>query len=118
MGARGAGAVLGSASMDNLTHSLVGVALAHVALPDTAPRTRRGVFLAGGVLAANLPDIDLLYVGITPPPLGYLLHHRGHTHTLVGLVAQGLLLAVACRLVPPLWRLVAGASRRMWALLA
>ena len=104
--------------MDNLTHSLVGVALAHVALPDAAPRTRRGVFLAGGVLAANLPDIDLLYVGITPPPLGYLLHHRGHTHTLVGLVAQGLLLAVACRLVPPLWRLVAGASRRMWALLA
>jgi len=104
--------------MDNLTHSLVGAALAGATLPGGAARSRRRVFLAAGVLAANLPDADLLYVGITPPPLGYLLHHRGHTHTLVGLVAQGLVLAAACRLVPPLWRLVAAASGRMWALLA
>jgi inner membrane protein len=104
--------------MDNLTHSLVGAALAHLALPEGAARAPRRMFLAAGVVAANLPDIDLLYVGVTPPPLGYLLHHRGHTHTLVGLAAQGLALAAACRLVPPLWRMVAGCARRLWALVA
>lgn len=103
--------------MDNLTHSLVGAALAHLALPEDATRPQRRLFLAASVVAANLPDIDLAYVGITPPPLGYLLHHRGHTHTLVGLVAQGALLALVCRVVPPLWRLVAGQRARMGALI-
>ena len=83
--------------MDNLTHSLVGAALAQAVLPAGAPAPQRRLLLAVGVLSANLPDVDLAYVGITPPPLGYLLHHRGHTHTLVGLLAQALLLAAACR---------------------
>jgi inner membrane protein len=35
-------------------------------------------------LANNLPDIDAVYTWITgPKPLGYLVHHRGHTHTLL-----------------------------------
>jgi inner membrane protein len=46
-----------------------------------------------GIVAANLPDVDLLYTGVTPEPLGYLLHHRGHTHTLLGLLVQGAALA-------------------------
>jgi inner membrane protein len=103
--------------MDNLTHSLVGAALAHLALPEDA-RPHRRLFLAAGVVAANLPDIDLAYVGITPAPLGYLLHHRGHTHTLLGLLAQGALLALLCRAVPPIWRRVAGHGSRMGALVA
>ncbi len=83
--------------MDNLTHSLVGVLLARAALPWVG--SLRGALWAG-ILASNAPDIDLV---LTPffedPRLGYLVHHRGHTHT----VAVGLLLAAG---VTPLarWR--------------
>jgi len=99
--------------LDNLTHSLLGGALAELALPAGAARTTRRVFLALGVVASNLPDIDLVYTRITEPPLGYLLHHRGHTHTIVGLVVQALLLAGLCLLVPAIRRLDAEARRRL-----
>ena len=36
--------------------------------------------MCAGVIAANAPDIDLLYNGVIEQPLGYLLHHRGHSH--------------------------------------
>ena len=38
-----------------------------------------------GVIAAELPDADLVYSGpvLGIGKLGYLLHHRGHTHTIV-----------------------------------
>ena len=41
--------------------------------------------------ANNLPDFDFVYTGITQPArLGYLLHHRGHTHTIpVALALSG-----------------------------
>lgn len=81
--------------MDNITHSLVGAVFAEMAMPERAPRAMRGLFFAAGVLAANAPDLDLIYVGITEFPLGYLLHHRGHTHTVVGLVAQAVVLGIA-----------------------
>lgn len=50
-------------------------------------------------LANNLPDIDIVYTWITvPKPLGSLLHHRGHTHTLlIGLALAWLLAFVAWR---------------------
>jgi inner membrane protein len=70
------------------------------------------------VAAANFPDLDLLYYGITPPPLGYLLHHRGHSHTVLGLVPQALLLGLACGLLPPLRRAAPSARGRLWALIA
>ena len=82
--------------MDNLTHSLVGATLAELALPAGAPRAMRRTFFVAGVVAANLPDADLVYTRITPAPLGALLHHRGHTHTVAGLVALGLAMAVVC----------------------
>ena len=66
---------------------------------------------AGAVIAANLPDIDLAYTWITPPPLGYLLHHRGYTHTVAGLLA----LAVALPLAMRLWPAVRGSSSRALA---
>lgn len=34
------------------------------------------------VLANNAPDIDSAYASLLTRPLGSLLHHRGHTHTL------------------------------------
>ena len=104
--------------MDNLTHSFAGAALAELALRDgTTPAPRR-LFLAAGVVASNFPDADLLYVGITPPPLGYLLHHRGHTHTVVGLLAQFALLALLCYLLPAIRRLADADRTRLLALIA
>ena len=52
-----------------------------------ARRTGRSAFrnaaYAASAIANNIPDIDPVYTWITkPPPLGSLLHHRGHTHTL------------------------------------
>jgi inner membrane protein len=104
--------------LDNLTHSLVGAALAQVALRDGDPPARRRLLLGAGILAANLPDLDLAYVGITPPPLGYLLHHRGHTHTVLGLLGQGLAVAFLCRLIPPLRRLAAAGPARFWSVVS
>jgi inner membrane protein len=98
--------------MDNLTHSLLGATLAEIALPREA-RTARGVFMAVGIVAANLPDIDVAYTWITPEPLGNLLHHRGHTHTVVGLIGLGLLLAAVAALVPAGRRLAPALRRRL-----
>lgn len=100
--------------MDNLTHSLIGLALGELAdraLPaDPDPqraRTRRRVLLATGALASNFPDLDLVLTPLLAPPLGYLLHHRGHTHTLLYALPQiALLLGL-------LWLLWPGARRLM-----
>lgn len=62
--------------MDNLTHSLVGWALAETGLKH---RTRKG--LAACMLAANMPDIDVLFGRVPWAPLAM---HRGFTHGLVG----------------------------------
>jgi inner membrane protein len=83
--------------VDNLTHSLAGLIVGDAAL---ALRRRYGapiaphyptVALTTAVLANNLPDFDFLYVGITGTRLGYLLHHRGHTHTLAAVPLLALL---------------------------
>lgn len=62
--------------MDNLTHSLVGWALAETGLKL---RSRKG--LAACVLAANMPDIDVFLSWARWEPLAT---HRGFTHGLVG----------------------------------
>ncbi|WP_404481256.1 metal-dependent hydrolase [Novosphingobium sp. BL-52-GroH] len=62
--------------MDNLTHSLVGWALAEAGLKR---RTRKG--LAACVLAANMPDIDVFFGWAAWAPLAM---HRGFTHGLLG----------------------------------
>ena len=103
--------------MDNLTHSLVGAALAELTLPAGAPRATRRTFFIAGVLAANIPDADLVYTRITAPPVGYLLHHRGHTHTLGGIVLLGLAMTVVCAL-PKVRESVGAARNRLWLLIA
>jgi inner membrane protein len=85
--------------VDNVTHAFVGAAMAEVALPrDAAPRLRAAA-IGVGVIAANAPDVDLLYTRITEPPLGYLLHHRGHSHTLAGLIVLFALIASAAWII-------------------
>ena len=103
--------------MDNLTHSLVGAALAELTLPADAPRAARRTFFITGVVAANLPDADLFYTRITAAPLGSLLHHRGHTHTIAGIVLLGVAMAAVCAL--PAIRATVGTWRnRLWLLIA
>lgn len=108
--------------MDNITHSLVGLAigeLAERALPALADpargRTRRRALLLTGMLASNFPDLDLVLTPLLPAPLGYLIHHRGHTHTLLYALPQvALLLALTWLLWPGARRLLredAGARR-------
>lgn len=53
-------------------------------------------------LANNLPDIDVVYSSwlTGPKPLGSLLHHRGHTHTLLfALLGAWALYFIALRLL-------------------
>jgi len=94
--------------MDNLTHSLVGLALGeltHRLLPAEAGAdqagARRRLLLTGAALASNFPDLDLVLTALAPAPLGYLLHHRGHTHTLLYALPQALVLLAALWLCWP-----------------
>ncbi len=77
--------------MDNATHTVVGVFVAEAALvfrdvrarPSDAPTDGiRASAMLISVLANNAPDIDSAYASLLTRPLGSLLHHRGHTHTL------------------------------------
>ena len=86
--------------MDNVTHALAGGLLAAASIVLVERRTRRPVSTGFrraaatlGVVAAELPDADLLYAGpmMGMGKLGYLLHHRGHTHTVLFAVAAALL---------------------------
>ncbi|MCD2518480.1 metal-dependent hydrolase [Massilia sp. G4R7] len=112
--------------MDNLTHSLVGLALGELvdrALPAPSDpargRTRRRLLLATGLLASNFPDLDLVLTPLLPAPLGYLIHHRGHTHTLLYALPQvALLLAMLWLLWPGARRLVREDGRTRRAVVA
>ncbi|MBC8088288.1 MAG: metal-dependent hydrolase [Phycisphaerae bacterium] len=85
--------------MDNVTHALAGCLLAAgtVAVLErrgvTVPQSFRRAAVAVGIITAELPDADLLYAGpsLGMGKLGYLLHHRGHTHTVLFAVVAALL---------------------------
>ena len=101
-----------------MTHAFVGAAMAECAVPQGAAARARVAMMSLGVVAANAPDIDLVYTNIIEEPLGYLLHHRGHSHTLPGLVAIGVLICVGVRLVPALRSAAQGMERRWLVLIA
>ena len=65
-----------------------------------AAGAQRPMLIGAGMIAANLPDIDLVYSVITPEPIGYLLHHRGHTHTIVGIAVLAGLILLSYRWLP------------------
>ncbi len=85
--------------MDNISHTVVGLAageLIHRSLSSEptpeAQQTRRRLLLTSCFAASNFPDLDLFLTPLLPSPLGYLLHHRGHTHTFLYEIPQALLL--------------------------
>src|SRR5215510_2310769 len=72
--------------VDNLTHSLVGIAAAKAGLEKLSPGT---TLLC--VLAANAPDADIVVL-LFSDRWAFLQHHRGITHAIVGTIALGVLL--------------------------
>jgi inner membrane protein len=72
--------------VDNLTHTLVGVALAQAGFS----RASRGA-TAAVILASNLPDVDVLFA--LQGSVAYLAHHRDLTHSVVGAPLLALALA-------------------------
>ena len=85
--------------MDNIAHSLAGMAVAKFGrrkLPQSAHRS----LMWAGIVASNLPDLDILTsLTFEGGKLNYLMHHRGHTHTLIIALPLGLLIGwIACRL--------------------
>ncbi|HEY0928567.1 MAG TPA: metal-dependent hydrolase [Gemmatimonas sp.] len=92
--------------MDNVTHALAGMLLADATISLVTKRTRttvpdrfRRAAVVLGITAAELPDIDVLYAGspLRMGPLGYLLHHRGHTHTILWALIGAVLIWMAAR---------------------
>jgi inner membrane protein len=105
--------------MDNLTHSLAGLAVGELMQRALAPEptgerqsSRRRLLLLAGWAASNCPDLDLLLAPLLAPPLGYLLQHRGYSHTVLWLMPQALLLIGMLWLCWPAARAVLNNSAR------
>ena len=99
--------------MDNLTHSIIGLAAGELidrslAAEPTRERAhaRHRLLLVTGALASNFPDVDLALMPFLSRPLGYLLEHRGHTHTLLFAIPEALLLIALLWLLWPAARQV------------
>lgn len=80
-----------------MTHSLFGVVLAEAGYQYLAKKKKpkkelRPVLYFASIFANNFPDLDFLFSLIDPTKLGYLLHHRGHTHTFLWIWPQVLIL--------------------------
>jgi inner membrane protein len=58
--------------------------------------SRRGMLVTLATVGGNLPDIDLVltYRGFVRDKLGYLLEHRGYTHTVLGCLVLATLMYV------------------------
>jgi len=104
--------------LDNITHSIIGFGVGevvHRSLPAEADplsqRVRHRLLLVACALASNFPDLDLFLTKLLPDPLGYLLNHRGHTHTVLWALPQALLLAALLWLCWPSARALLRSSR-------
>lgn len=91
--------------MDNITHTLFGLLVGEAAaraLPrdsqGLASTTKRNLIVAVMTIGSNVPDLDLIPSRISGSKLEYLLHHRGHTHTLFGAIVMACALFALCEL--------------------
>jgi inner membrane protein len=70
--------------------------LARTAGNDARARAEERAGFWAAIVASNLPDADFILGGISGGgKLGYLLHHRGYTHTLLAIVPLALVSAWA-----------------------
>ena len=83
--------------MDNLTHSLVGLTAAKAGLEKLSP----GATVLC-ILAANAPDADIAVLAFGDR-WDVLQHHRGITHSIVGVIALAILLPLIFYFVDRLW---------------
>jgi inner membrane protein len=81
--------------MDNLTHSLIGLAAAKAGLEKLSPGAT-----ALCLVATNIPDADI--VTLIGGRWTYLHHHRGITHSIAGTIALALLVPLIFYLVDKL----------------
>jgi len=82
--------------VDNITHTVIGLLTGDAVHNATNPRKmpsleRRRLFILSSIFGSNIADADVFLKKLLPPPLGMLLHHRGHTHTLIMAAPQALL---------------------------
>ena len=73
--------------MFNTTHTLAGLAVARLGLDRRTPYA-----LWTAAIAANLPDVDIVYA--FDSTAAYLQHHRGITHALISIPVLSMALAV------------------------
>lgn len=73
--------------MDNLTHTLTGIALGQAGL-----KRKSRFAMLGLIIASNAPDVDI--VARLRGSLAYLEHHRGISHSLIGLTALAAIVAL------------------------
>jgi inner membrane protein len=89
--------------LENLSHTLIGLAAGESFAQCTSAgrglpqQARRSLFVVLAAVGGNVPDLDLAWsYGRSGGRLGYILEHRGYTHTLLGcLLLAGLLYAGA-----------------------
>ncbi|MFN8670591.1 MAG: metal-dependent hydrolase [Candidatus Sericytochromatia bacterium] len=72
--------------MENIAHTFFATALGQIGLKKLS---RLG--MATLIISANLPDIDLLWSYYSDT--AYIIHHRGITHTFLGIIIQILILS-------------------------
>src|ERR1019366_9932668 len=77
--------------MDNLTHTAIGLFLGRIGLGRWSPRATAIV-----IVAANIPDIDV--VSAAAGPLNYLAYHRHLTHSLLLMPVMALAAVAVVRL--------------------
>ena len=108
--------------MDNITHALVGLLCAEAVVRVTErrrvldPGCRTAIY-AFAIIGNNLPDLDFTYSSISGKVFGYLLQHRGYSHTLPAAVGFALsMLALLWGLTK--WRAKRFAANDWWLLAA
>lgn len=73
--------------MDNITHTLIGALVGTRAAAGL--KQSRNAVVVSSILANSFPDADIVYASFLSGDFGYLLHHRGHTHTVPGALGCG-----------------------------
>lgn len=76
--------------MDNISHTLISVGLG-TAIGRRLPAAGQRAAIWTAVIAGNIPDLDIVTsMFARQSKLMYLLHHRGHTHTILYALLIGL----------------------------